>query len=107
MLLIDDRLRSLGIELPKPSTPGANYVPYVRSGDLVFLTGQLPQWNGERKYVGKVGREFSVDEGKKAARMCALNLISHLRVALDGDLDRFMMAELERVATSEEPVAAA
>jgi len=88
VLLIDDRLRFLGIELPKPSTPGANYVPYVRSGDLVFLTGQLPQWNGERKYIGKVGREFSVDEGKKAARMCALNLIAHLRVALDGDLDK-------------------
>jgi len=88
MLLIDDRLRTLGIELPKPSTPGANYVPYVRSGDLVFLTGQLPQWNGERKYIGKVGREYTVDDGKKAARMCALNLISHLRVAVEGDLDR-------------------
>lgn len=88
MLLIDDRLRSLGIELPMPSAPGANYVPFVRSGNLVFLTGQLSQWNGERRYIGKLGREFEVDQGKQAARLCALNLIAHLRSALDGDLDR-------------------
>ena len=87
MLLIDDRLRSLGIELPMPSAPGANYVPFVRSGNLLFLTGQLSQWNGERRFIGKLGREFEVDEGKQAARLCALNLIAHLRAALDGDLD--------------------
>jgi enamine deaminase RidA (YjgF/YER057c/UK114 family) len=88
MLLIDDRLRSLGIELPMPSAPGANYVPFVRSGNLVFLTGQLSQWNGERRFIGKLGREYEVDQGKQAARLCALNLIAHLRDALDGDLDR-------------------
>lgn len=88
MLLIDDRLRSLGIELPMPSAPGANYVPFVRSGNLVFLTGQLSQWNGERRFIGKLGREFEVDQGKQAARLCALNLIAHLRAALEGDLDR-------------------
>jgi enamine deaminase RidA (YjgF/YER057c/UK114 family) len=87
MLLIDDRLRSLGIELPMPSSPGANYVPFVRSGNLLFLTGQLSQWNGERRFIGKLGREFEVDQGKQAARLCALNLIAHLRAALDGDLD--------------------
>ena len=87
MLLIDDRLRSLGIELPMPSAPGANYVPFVRSGNLVFLTGQLSQWNGERRFIGKLGREFEVDQGKQAARLYALNLIAHLRAALDGDLD--------------------
>lgn len=87
MLLIDDRLRSLGIELPMPSSPGANYVPFVRSGNLVFLTGQLSQWNGERRFIGKLGREFEVEQGKQAARLCALNLIAHLRAALDGDLD--------------------
>ena len=71
-----------------PSTPGANYVPFVRTGDLVFLTGQLSQWNGERRFIGKLGREFGVEEGQQAARLCALNLIAHLRAALDGDLDR-------------------
>ena len=85
---IDDRLRELGIELPIPSAPGANYVPFVRSGNLVFLTGQLSQWNGERRFIGKLGREFGVEEGRQAARLCALNLIAHLRSALDGDLDR-------------------
>lgn len=85
---IADRLRSLGIELPTPSTPGANYVPSVRAGNLLFLTGQLSQWNGERRFVGKLGREFGVAEGQQAARLCALNLIAHVREALDGDLDR-------------------
>src|SRR5262249_27415836 len=85
---IDVRLKELAIELPQPSTPGANYVPFVRSGNLVFLTGQLSQWNGERRFVGKLGKEFGVPEGQQAARLCALNLLAHLRVALDGDLDR-------------------
>jgi len=85
---IDDRLKALGIELPVPSTPGANYVQFVRTGNLLFLTGQLAQWNGERRFIGKLGREFGVEEGQQAARLCALNLIAHLRVALDGDLDR-------------------
>jgi enamine deaminase RidA (YjgF/YER057c/UK114 family) len=85
---IERRLKDLKLELPVPSTPGANYVPYVRSGNLVFLTGQLAQWNGERRFVGKVGREFGVSDGQQAARLCALNLLAHLRVALEGDLDR-------------------
>jgi hypothetical protein len=71
---VDARLQQLELELPQPSKPGANYVPYVRSGDLVFLTGQLSQWNGERRFVGKLGREFGVPEGQQAARLCALNL---------------------------------
>jgi len=85
---VDDRLKELGIELPQPSKPGANYVPTVRAGDLVFITGQLAQWNGERRFIGKLGREFGVEEGQQAARLCALNLVAHLRDALDGDLDR-------------------
>ena len=82
------RLRELELELPQPSKPGANYVPYVLSGELVFLTGQLSQRNGERRFVGKLGREFGLPEGQQAARLCALNLLAHLRVALNGDLDR-------------------
>ena len=85
---IEDRLRQLGIELPEPSKPGANYVPFVRTGNLIFLTGQLSQWNGERRFIGKLGREFGVEEGQQAARLCALNLVAQLRAALDGDLDR-------------------
>jgi enamine deaminase RidA (YjgF/YER057c/UK114 family) len=88
MSQVDDRLRQLGIELPEPSKPGANYVPSVRTGNLIFLTGQLSQWNGERRFIGKLGREFGVEEGQQAARLCALNLVAQLRAALDGDLDR-------------------
>ncbi len=88
MLRIDARLRELGIALPEASVPGANYVPTVRSGNLLFITGQLSQWNGERRFVGKLGREFNIAEGQRAAHLCALNLIAHLRTALAGDLDR-------------------
>lgn len=84
----EQRLRDLQIELPTPSTPGANYVQFVRTGNLIFLTGQLSQWNGERRFIGKLGREFGVEEGRQAARLCALNLIAHLRTALGGNLDR-------------------
>jgi enamine deaminase RidA (YjgF/YER057c/UK114 family) len=85
---VHDRLRQLDIGLPEPSQPGANYVPYVRTGNLIFLTGQLSQWNGERRFIGKLGREFGIEEGQQAARLCALNLVAQLRAALDGDLDR-------------------
>ena len=85
---IQARLKALGIELPQPSRPGANYVPYLVVGNLLFLTGQLCHWNGERLFIGKLGAEFDVEEGKKAARVCALNLIAQLQAALEGDLDR-------------------
>lgn len=96
MTHIDDRLDALGIELPEPSTPGANYVPYVRTGNLLFMTGQLSQWNGERRFVGKLGRDYGIEEGRQAARLCALNVIAHLRTALAGDLDR--VARCVRIA---------
>lgn len=93
---IDARLAELGLELPEPSAPGANYVPFVRTGNLVFVTGQLSQWNGERRFIGKLGREFDVEEGRQAARLCALNVIAQLRAALDDDLDR--VARCVRIA---------
>jgi enamine deaminase RidA (YjgF/YER057c/UK114 family) len=85
---IEARLKELKIELPNASAPAANYVPFVRTGNLVFMAGQIPVWNGERRYIGKLGRDFKVEEGQQAARLCALNLIAQLRAALDGDLDR-------------------
>lgn len=86
--IIDSRLDELGIDLPEPSVPGANYVPYLVTGNLIFLTGQLCHWNGERLFVGKLGAQFGVADGAKAARICGLNLISQLKAALDGNLDR-------------------
>lgn len=90
--IIETRLRQLGIELPNPSLPGANYVPFIHSGKLVFITGQLSQWNGERRFVGKVGREFDLGQGRQAARLAALNVLAQLREAVDGDLDRVARA---------------
>ena len=87
---IDQKLQALGIELPTPSVPGANYVPTVRTGNLLLITGQLSQWNGERRFVGKLGREFSVEEGQQAARLCALNLLAHAREAMGGNLDNIV-----------------
>jgi len=93
---VETRMRDLGIELPEPSAPGANYVPFVRDGNLLYITGQLSQWNGERRFIGKVGQAFDLDAGREAARLAALNVIAHLRSALDGDLDR--VARCIRVA---------
>jgi enamine deaminase RidA (YjgF/YER057c/UK114 family) len=86
----DARLKELGIELPEASSPAANYVPYVRTGNLLVMAGQVTIWNGERRFIGKLGREFQVEQGQQAARLCALNLIAQLRRALDGDLDRLV-----------------
>jgi enamine deaminase RidA (YjgF/YER057c/UK114 family) len=85
---IETRLKELGIELPKASAPAANYVPYVVTGNLVVMAGQICQWNGERRYVGKVGAEVSVDDAIAAARLCGLNLLTWLKDAAGGDLDR-------------------
>ena len=85
---IEARLRELGIELPQPAAPVANYVPFTIFGNIVFVAGQICQWNGERRYIGKLGAGVSIADGQQAARLCALNILAHLRVAAGGDLDR-------------------
>ncbi len=85
---IDARLSQLGIELPKAAAPAANYVPYVVSGNHVYIAGQVTVWNGEFKFIGRLGQEFGVDEGYQAARLCALNIIAQVKAACGGDLDR-------------------
>jgi enamine deaminase RidA (YjgF/YER057c/UK114 family) len=87
---IEARLKELGIELPQASTPAANYVPYVRSGSLLFMAGQICVWNGAVKHRGKLGRDLSLEDGIAAARICALNLVAQAKAALDGDLDRIV-----------------
>jgi len=83
----EDRLKALGLTLPEPSRPGANYVPYHIEGTLLFVTGQLSQWNGERRFVGKLGDPFTLEEAQDAARLAALNVVAQAKAAL-GDLDR-------------------
>ena len=83
----ESRFRELEIVLPDVPVPIANFVPFRREGSILFLAGQVCEWNGEVRYIGKVGREFDVATGQAAARVCGLNLIAALRQAL-GSLDR-------------------
>ena len=85
---IDAKLAELGITLPTPAAPVANYVPFVRTGDLVVISGQLPMQDGKVAVTGKLGEGVSVEQGAAAARLAAINLIAQLKVACGGDLDR-------------------
>jgi len=88
---IENRLKELGIDLPQPAPAAANYVPFVVSRGQVFVAGQVPFGaDGELKYLGKVGTDFSVEDGQNAARLCALNILAQVRAACDGDLERII-----------------
>ena len=88
---IDKRLKELGIELPEARDPKvAKILSSNIAGNILYVSGQVPQWNGEITFIGKVGREFDIGEGRKAARLCALNVIAHAKKALDGNLDRVL-----------------
>lgn len=85
---IDARLAELGLSLPAAAAPVANYVPYVISGNLIFVSGQVPARDGALPYKGLVGREATLEQGKEAAQLCALNLLAQVKAALGGDLGR-------------------
>lgn len=87
-MTINKQLEHLGIILPQPIAPIANYVPFVRTGNQIFISGQLPIQDGEVKFVGKLGEDISVEDGQKAARICAINILANLNVACGGDLDQ-------------------
>jgi enamine deaminase RidA (YjgF/YER057c/UK114 family) len=84
---IEERLSELGLELPETAPPVANYVPAVRTGNLVFVSGHAPRQAGRFVYLGKVGRELSVDDGYQAARVVILSALASLKAEI-GDLDR-------------------
>lgn len=85
---IEDRLKELGITLPTPPAPVASYVPYVVSGNLVYVSGQVTIAADGLKYVGTVGQEISLEDAKAAARLCAINVIAQTKAACGGDLER-------------------
>lgn len=85
---IDAKLAELGIELPSPPKPVASYVPFVVTGNLVHVSGQVPMGKDGLEFVGKLGQDFDVETGQAAARLCALNIIAQLKTAADGNLDR-------------------
>ena len=84
---IENKLRDLGFSLPMPPVPAANYIGYVRVGDLLFVGGNIGRINGELKFAGKVGDTVTLEQAYEAARNCALNHLAIIKTAL-GDLDR-------------------
>lgn len=85
---IEAKLAELGITLPRPMPPIANYVPYAVTGDIVVVSGQVPAVDGRIAVTGKVGNGLSIDQGREAARLCFINVLVHLKAACGGDLDR-------------------
>lgn len=85
---IQRKLAELGLTLPTPPNPAANYVPAVRSGNQLFIAGQVPLQDGKPQFLGKVGAALSIEQGQQAARLCAINVLAQVAKALDGDLDR-------------------
>jgi len=81
----EDALRSLGLELPATTTPLGRYVPAMRSGSLLFVAGHLPMVDGVPQFVGKVGREWTVEQGYEASRLTALAMLATIKASV-GDL---------------------
>ncbi len=84
---IDQRLAAQNITLPTPAPPAANYVPFVVAGGLLTISGQLPMENGAIAIKGKLGGGVSLEDGQRAARLCAINILAQAQAAL-GDLGR-------------------
>lgn len=84
---IEDRLRQLGIELPAAPPPGGNYVSAVKSGNHLYVSGQLPTFDGRLMASGVLGRDIDVTAAARGARQCAINILGHVKTAA-GDLER-------------------
>lgn len=85
---IADKMKSLGIALPPAPAPAANYVPFVKEGNLLFIAGQVPRSpDGSLAFVGKVGKELTQQQGYESAKLCALNCLAQVQAAL-GSLDK-------------------
>lgn len=85
---IENKIKELGHELPAVTMPAANYVPYTITGKTVIVSGMLPMLDGKPQYIGKVGKDVSVEDAQACARLCGLNILSHLKNACGGDLDK-------------------
>ena len=83
----EERLQELGVSLPAPATPVAAYVPCVRTGDLVYVSGQVPMVDGKPSHLGHLGDDVDLEAGRAAARTCAVNVLAVLKAEL-GELSR-------------------
>jgi len=88
MNAVEQKLSELNITLPASVMPAANYVPYTVSGNLVFFSGTLPMKDGKPQDIGKLGKEFTVEQGQQTAKLCGINILAHLKAACGGDLSR-------------------
>ena len=86
MILIEEKLKKLEITLPTPPTPAGSYVPAIKTGNLLFISGQIPMEDGKVIFTGKVTDE-NIETAKKSAKMCAINLLSQMKREL-GSLDK-------------------
>ena len=84
--MIEEKIKSLGITLPNPPTPAGSYIPAIKTGNLLFISGQIPMENGEVLFTGKVTDE-NLETAQKSARMCAINLLAQIKREL-GSLDK-------------------
>jgi enamine deaminase RidA (YjgF/YER057c/UK114 family) len=82
------KLKEMGITLPQAAAPAANYVPYVISGGLLYISGQLPMEGGKVAVTGHLGKNIDVAAGQRAAELCAINILAQASAALGGDLSR-------------------
>lgn len=87
-MTLSAKLQELGLSLPQVAAPAANYVPYVVSGNTVYVAGQIPFLNGEKMHLGRVGDSLGVEDGVAAAQACALNILAQVNEAVDGDWSR-------------------
>tara|TARA_B100000900_G_C20301331_1_gene602367 strand:+ start:191 stop:658 length:468 start_codon:yes stop_codon:yes gene_type:complete len=85
---VEQRLQKTGVTIPDAPSPAANYLPFTRTGNLVFVSGQVPFVDGKLEITGTVGKNASVEDAQGQAKVCAINLLAQLKVACDGDLDR-------------------
>ncbi len=85
--MIDEKLALLGITLPIPPKPVGSYIPAVKTGNLIFISGQIPIQDGRVQFKGQVPTTISVEEAQKAARLCIINVLAQLKVEL-GTLDK-------------------
>ena len=85
---VEQKLLEIGVKIPDAPSPAANYLPFTRTGNLVFVSGQVPFVDGKLKITGTVGKDASVEDAQGEAKTCAINLLAQLKVACNGDLDR-------------------
>jgi len=98
----EQKLLAMGIELPEASAPKAMYIPVKQVGNLLFVSGQIPLWNGQLAYTGKLGKDLSLAEGEEAARICIINMLSALKGYLN-DLDKIKNVIKLQAFVSSEP----